>query len=767
MIKRIILLIALLVSLTATKAAIGDWTLHTSYHNATHCEIMGGKVYVLASGALFSYDEEDTELRTFDRITNLSDVEISFIAYSSGIDALVIVYRNANIDLMSGDGTVYNIPDFKNKNLTSKDINALSVTESTALLSTSFGVVEIDLEKKEFTNTYTLGKEVYCARIFDNHIYAGTSSGVVRGERSSNLLDNGNWHTVNSSIATAMDVHSNRLYYAVKSKGLFCIDSGSTQSTQIINNSDALLYVHSNGKELLTGTQKTLYTVDTNNTVKSYKLDGSENNYISLQGNTLWNCKGYKGLVACKIENNTITPVAEGIIPNSPIRNYCESMIFSNGKLLVAGGNVNYFDNVFYPGTVMHYDYSSGEWYNYPEEIIRTTTEVGIRYRNVCTIDEDPTQKGHIMTGSFGSGLFEFRDGEFVAHHSYHNTPLESVSKSYPAFYTRVSQIKYDSKGNLWVVNAGAKKPIKILSPDGNWTELYYQQLDELPTPSDIHFDSRGYMWIVSLQGEAGLFCARTNGTLDTSDDQTRLVLSKFVNQDGLSYDVYQLFGFAEDRDGRIWLGTNTGLFVIDNPKNFFDKGTFTQIKVPRNDGTGLADYLMSGVYIQCIYVDGANRKWIGTKHNGIYLLSEDGLETLEHFTADNSPLPSDNVVSVAVNESTGEVFIGTANGIVSYKSGATAPEQSLDESNIYAYPNPVKPDYSGDITIVGLTFDCNIKIVDTAGRLINEGTSTGGSFTWDGRDKQGDRVASGIYYVLTYDSEGNEGASTKILFIR
>ena len=166
MIKRIILLIALLVSLTGTKAAIGDWTLHTSYHNATHCEIMGGKVYVLASGALFSYDREDTELRTFDRITNLSDVEISFIAYSSGIDALVIVYKNANIDLMSDDGTVYNIPDFKNKNLSSKAINALSVTERTALLSTSFGVVEIDLEKKEFTNTYTLGKEVYCARIF-------------------------------------------------------------------------------------------------------------------------------------------------------------------------------------------------------------------------------------------------------------------------------------------------------------------------------------------------------------------------------------------------------------------------------------------------------------------------------------------------------------------------------------------------------------------------------------------------------------------------
>lgn len=767
MIKRIILLIALFLSFVDAKAAIGDWTLHTSYHNATQCEAVGKKVYVVASGALFSYDEEDKELRTYDRITNLSDVDISFIAYSSKAEALIIVYKNANIDLMYSDETVYNIPDFKNKNIADKTINSLSITESIALLSTSFGIVELDLEKKEFTNTYSLNKDIYCASIFDNCIYAGTNDGVVRGERNSNLLDNNNWHTVNNYIVTAMEVHANRLYFAVKKQGLFYMNEGTGQSTQMLKNGDEFLYMHSNGKELLTGTQKRLYIVDEKHTPASYKLDGKENNYICKNSNTIWNCKGYNGLVPCKIENKEITVAAEGIIPNSPIRNYCESMVFSNNKLLVAGGNINYFDNVFYPGTVMQYDYSSGEWYNYPEEIIHATTEVGTRYRNVCTIDEDPTQEGHIMAGSFGSGLFEFRDGEFVAHHSYHNTPLESVSKSYPAFYTRVSKVKYDSKGNLWMLNAGSKKPIKILSPDGNWTELYYQELDELPTPSEIHFDSREYMWVVSLQAEAGLFCARTNGTPDTSDDVTKLVFTKFINQDGLSYDVYQIFGFAEDRNGRIWVGTNTGLFVIDNPKNFLDKGTFTQIKVPRNDGTGLADYLMNGVYIQCIYVDGANRKWIGTKHNGIYLLSEDGLETIEHFTTDNSPLPSNNIVSVAVNESTGEVFIGTTSGIASYMSGATAPQPTLDENNIYAYPNPVKPDYSGVITIVGLTFDCNVKIVNTAGTLIHEGTSTGGSFTWDGKDCYGEKVSSGIYYVLTYDSEGNEGVSTKILFIR
>ena len=766
MIKKLILFIALFFSLTGIKAAIGDWTLHTSYHNATHCEIVGKKIYVLASGALYSYDEEDTELRTYDRITNLSDVEISFIAYSNTVDALVIVYKNANIDLMFSDETVYNISDFKNKNITDKKINGLSVTDGIALLSTSFGIVEIDLNKREFTNTYTLNKKVYCAHFFDNYIYASTENGIVRGNRNKNLLDSNNWQTINNHIAMAMDVHINKLYYIVKNKGGYCISSNSNESVHTLKNGE-LLYIHSNGEELISGSNKILLIADKNHSIKTYNLDGKENNYIRKEGNTIWCCKGYKGLTSCVIENKTIIASDKGIIPNCPIRNYCESMVFSNGRLLVAGGNISYFDNVFYDGTVMHYDISSGEWYNYPEEIIRTTTEVGSRYRNVCTIDEDPTQENHIMAGSFGSGLFEFKDGEFIAHHSYHNSPLETLSTSQPAFYTRVSKIRYDSKGNLWVINAGAKKPIKILSPDGSWTELHYPQLEELSTLSEIHFDSRGFMWLVSLQGDAGIFCAYTNGTLETSDDESKLILEKFINQDGLSYDVYQIFGFAQDRNGRIWVGTNTGLFTIDNSKQFFEKGTFTQIKVPRNDGTGLADYLLNGVFIQCIYVDGANRKWIGTKHNGLYLLSEDGLETLEHFTTENSPLPSNNVVSVAVNEASGEVFIGTANGIASYMSGATAPELTLDDNNIYAYPNPVKPDYSGDITINGLTFDCNVKIVDASGTLIYEGTSTGGSFTWNGKDKRGERVASGVYYVLTYDNEGNEGVATKILFIR
>ena len=216
-----------------------------------------------------------------------------------------------------------------------------------------------------------------------------------------------------------------------------------------------------------------------------------------------------------------------------------------------------------------------------------------------------------------------------------------------------------------------------------------------------------------------------------------------------------------------MWVGTNAGLFVIDNPQKFFNDGIFKQIKVPRNDGTGLADYLLSGTYIKSIKVDGANRKWVGTNDNGIYLISADGLETIHHFTTENSQLPSDCIESIAINGKSGEVFIGTDKGIASYMSDATRPEEKLENSNIYAYPNPVKADYSGVISIVGLTAGCNVKIVDAAGFLMNEGTSQGGKYNWNGRNRRGEKVASGVYYVLTYDSNGDEGVATKILITR
>lgn len=764
MVKRIFAILSILIAITAN-AGIGDWVLYPSYHNATYCQTAGDKVYVLASGALYSYNTSDEEVRVYDKINTLSDIDITHIEYCKDIKALVVVYSNANIDILFDDEEVYNITDFKNKSLPDKRINGVDIQGTTAYISTVFGVVELDLEEYEFTNTYTTGLNTYCTYLFNGTLFCGTETGMYSCDIDKNLLDKNNWVKKNNYFTKAICELDGMLYCYLDEFGIYSYNADNNILKDVVyNHGEKYNSMYSNGKEIIASAKKKTTIITSPTDVTVYK--NSNSNFILKDGNHFWDCKGYNGIVKCIAKDGEIIVNSTSVTPDSPIRNYCEYMKFaSDDKLLVAGGNLNYFDITFYDGTLMEYDYSGNRWNNLPEDTIKQAT--GIPYLNLCAIDEDPAEPGHYFAGSFGYGLYEFRNGKFVKHYSTHNSPLESVIPTNTRF-VRIPSVKFDKEGNLWCINTGTKNIVKVLKSDGTWCELYYKPIEKLATMVEPVMDSRGWLWLKSLQGEAGIFCAKMNGTpLDSSDDESKAWLNKFVNQDGISYDIYQVFALAEDREGQMWVGTNTGLFVIDNPKTFFNNGVFKQIKVPRNDGTGLADYLLSGTYIKSIQVDGANRKWIGTNDDGIYLISADGLETIHHFTTENSPLPSNSIVSIAINDRSGEVFIGTDKGIASYMSDATRPEEKLDENNIYAYPNPVKADYSGNIAIVGLTHDCNVKIVDTAGYLINEGTSNGGQYTWNGRNARGEKVASGVYYVLTYDSNGNEGVATKIVVIR
>ncbi|MBP3407855.1 MAG: Por secretion system protein [Bacteroidaceae bacterium] len=769
MIKRIFALYLLLSVLSLKSTAfssngIDDWRLYPSYHNATYCQVAGDKVYILASGALYSYNRSDSEVRLYDKINTLSDIDITHIAYCKEIKALVIVYSNANIDVLYDDEEIYNLSDFKNKLLPQKKINSINIQGSTAYLSTEFGTVEVDLENLEFRNTYNTGLDTKYTYLFKDRLYTATESGLYYCQTSKNMLDKSNWEKAHQNAMKALAELDGKLY-CIASDGKLLEIIPETNKLRMVDSSDNYSYIYRDSDSFIAVSASRIVKIDSNGTNKICDLK-EKYNFILKDNDTFWCCNGYGGVVESAVEDNAIVAKNRPLLPNSPIRNFCDFMQFaSDDKLLVAGGKLNYFDLTFYDGTLMEYDYVNDSWNNLPEDTVKKAT--GLRYVNMCSIDEDPTEPGHYFASSFGYGIYEFRNGKFVNHYSIHNSPLETVVPSNNR-YVRVPMVKFDNEGNLWCINTGVKDIVKILKKDGTWISLHYKPIEYLETMVEPMIDSRGWLWITSLQGEAGVFCAKLNGTpFDTSDDESKVWLNKFTNQDGTSYDIYQVYALTEDHNGKMWVGTNAGLFVIDNPQKFFNDGIFKQIKVPRNDGTGLADYLLSGTYIKSIKVDGANRKWVGTNDNGIYLISADGLETIHHFTTENSPLPSDCIESIAINGKSGEVFIGTDKGMVSYMSDATRAEEKLDENNVYAYPNPVKADYSGVISIVGLTAGCNVKIVDSAGSLMNEGTSQGGKYNWNGRNRRGEKVASGVYYVLTYDSNGDEGVATKILITR
>jgi ligand-binding sensor domain-containing protein len=273
--------------------------------------------------------------------------------------------------------------------------------------------------------------------------------------------------------------------------------------------------------------------------------------------------------------------------------------------------------------------------------------------------------------------------------------------------------------------------------------------------------DSRGLLWFVNDHWEnVGVFC------YDPKTDQIVNSFRQFNNQDGTTYNDYRPHCIVEDLEGNLWLGTKYGPFMLEK-ENVLTKDTYlTQVKVPRNDGTNYADYLLSGANISCIAIDGGNRKWFGTYGAGVYLISADNMTQLQHFTTENSPLLSDNIEAITINPSTGEVFFGTENGLCSYMGDATQAQVSMVKDNVYAYPNPVVKDYDGLITVVGLSFNADVKIITTNGQLVAEGRSNGGTFTWNGRDRQGRRVASGIYMVVTATSDGSKGTVCKIAVI-
>ena len=458
------------------------------------------------------------------------------------------------------------------------------------------------------------------------------------------------------------------------------------------------------------------------------------------------------------------------IVPDSPIRNYTYHLNMQGNRLLVAGGNF-YYPNVNYPGTAMKYE--NGRWTAFDEE--EPIALVGKNaYINVTDIVQDPNDAEHHWLGTMRSGIYEFQNYKLKNHYTYDNSPLTSIlpDNKNAGIFVRVTALAFDANSNLWMMNNECDVIVRILKKDGTWAELPYAELSGNTTFDRIIFDQRGWMWSNSRRDAngtraAGILVMNTNGTLDNTADDHYKFITSFQNQDGVAYNPTYVYCIQETLEGTLWIGTNLGLFVCEDPTAIFnDNAHLSQLKVPRNDGSGLADYLMNGVSVKCITLDGGNRKWIGTVDDGVYLLSADGMETIEHFTSTNSPLISNEINDIAINGQTGEVFIATTKGLCSFKGDATAPASSMSNSSLKVYPNPVRPDYHGKVHITGLMMNSNVKIVSAAGKLVAEGTSVGGEFSWDGCMQSGRRVTSGIYYALCTDEEGNKGACAKILIV-
>lgn len=469
-------------------------------------------------------------------------------------------------------------------------------------------------------------------------------------------------------------------------------------------------------------------------------------------------------LTPYKDDYDTYISTVSTLSPGGPAYNRFYESVYINGTLYTTGG---YFlpakpDNAI-PGTIQTYD--GNNWTLYQENISEVT---GYAYLDICCIDVDPSNPNHVFAGG-RCGLYEFQDGKLVTYYNKDNSPLVGANDRGNQLgndYVLVLGIKFDSKGNLWVLNSlGSGASLLELTSDHQWISHHNSLLNDdsnitVPGLSKMMIDSRGLLWFVNNNWQnPAIFC------YDMDNDVLRKY-DQLTNQDDVNYQFYSANCLAEDKEGNIWVGTDMGPFMILESEIGQDKVTFHQVKVPRNDGTNYADYLLNGVNINTIAIDGGNRKWFGTSEAGVFLISADNIVQEENFTTDNSELLYNNISSISINNQTGEVFFLSDNGLCSYQSNAVDPNNDMTKDNVTVYPNPVTPDYTGLVTITGLSYDADVKITTSNGALVAEGRSNGGMFNWDCRNKQGKRVASGIYMVITATSDGKKGIVCKIAVV-
>lgn len=451
----------------------------------------------------------------------------------------------------------------------------------------------------------------------------------------------------------------------------------------------------------------------------------------------------------------------EGIRPDGPNTNDAYTLEIVNGKVFVTQGIFYADKNKNNTGNV--YVLDKGKWSHFQNDIAALT---GFRYMDASCVAVDPANDNHVMVGC-KSGLFEFLNGKYVKAYRYgdEGVPLDHhvVSSSNFSNWGSVTSLLYDKNGDLWVFNSNNTNMI-CLTKSGEWKVFEHEK--ELAEDYREYYisslkDSRGLIWFCNYRwSDSRLYCY----------DPAKDVLKRYdeiYNQDGTSYSGSYLFSIEEDGEHNIWVGTSAGPLYLSSENIRNGSETFTQHKVPRNDGTNLADYLLSNITIRSMAVDAANRKWFGTIDNGVYLISADGNTQEQHFTTENSPLPSNTISDIKIDETTGCVFFATGGGVCSYMSDVTSANHDMSDDTVYAYPNPVSPEYDGPITIVGLEPGSDVKILSTSGQLVHEGTVKGGSYQWNGRNKRGERVASGVYMVNVAKQNGEAGVVTKIAVVR
>lgn len=789
--KSLLVLILCLLPSAFSVAQMYSWQSHLAYGQSKHVEVTPTEIYVQAGGALYSINRKTEQITTYSKQDGLNGSTIAQIGYSEMNRCLMLMYEDGLIDFIYSDGSIVPMTDVAIKEMTSaKHANALVIDADTAFVAMPFGLMTINMAKRQVGETYYIGSKgdevnVTGVTLTEDSMFVTDSKNLYWIARKDNAMDYSNWNSMQlpeSTSCVGIGTCQDTVYMLVR-RVLKCkakenagqdsiryalqknvrgewktIEDNQTFTRMIVH--DNRLYIAQQGQGYWEITTSGLHYVATSDEV-----------FDIAQSDCTWLAIGDKGVMRVKNDDSQLFFV-DGPVVNIPYR-----LKIANQKVYVVPGG-RWAEEMHRPANIMIYDIQQDTWTNITTKDIEQGTG-GLGISDLMNVAVDPLDADHFFVTSFGNGLLECQGDKISNYFTSLNSPLVSAAGQGTPFelgYVRTDGAMFDEQGNLWLINCGVENAIHVATPAdiadahktgiGKWFNMSLKTTDGnglvLHTPQEMFTDNRysNWKWIPYARYTPGLVLMDDNNTPFNSRDDKVVYRGSFKDQDGNVISVDAVYAVVQDKDDMLWIALGTGLITIPAKVDFRTSNACERIKIPRNDGTNLADYLLNTVRINAIAVDGANRKWFGTAGSGLYLMSEDGLETLEHFTTENSPLISDEILSLAIDPITGRVFIGTGKGLMSYQGDASAPFENY--SSAYAYPNPVRPDYEGPITIAGLEDESIIHITDNAGNLVCETRSNGGTAIWDGKTADGRRVATGVYNVFC--NAGGDHTIVKIL---
>lgn len=790
--RRISVLIVLIVLsctfLTWAQLAVGNWQIYSSMGDPVKVIDTGDRVYYVSGISLFCFDKETEEMESYNKNNLLNDIDVANIYYNYDKNYLVVVYANSNIDILYDNGKVYNIPDIKNAIMTSsKAVNDVKFYGNRIYLATDFGIVVLNDEKYEVSESYNYGKKINKIGASSKYWFLISDESVCYIESTATKYSLSNWKVLDSVDGNIMyEMLSFNDKYLLYSKGgivhfyditqdnLSLLGTLSMGVRYIDRYYDSfvlrgLVFVAFCKPDIVNG-QIQIENVFNFGDQSEYLTDVVTSSYEKDQ--SIW-ALGEYGLCHFKMENNQVTMLKEPFMSN--VLNVANpwNLVINDNKLYVSNSGPRRGTEEQYEKTRMSVlDQNSWTAIDFGELPLVNYKHAASLYSSykMAFAPDDPNT---FYIGTWFEGIYKFTNFECVGHYTTENSPFTK----YMNWALSVPVVTFDKEGNLWVAHTGdvgvcmLPKSKLSLSTDqlkvSDWYQFKYADIANNKYAKLLIPKRSTPKWVIYGDWPGWVFAFDDKGTYNTTaDDRTRKLVS-FTDQDNKSFTPNYYTCIAEDHNGQIWIGTSSGPIVITNPDNVFsDSFRCTRIKIARNDGTDNADYLLQNINITDIFVDGANRKWIGTRESGLYVVSADGSEVLEHFTTENSKLPSDFVTEVLVDPVTGIAYVGTTSGLAAYRSDAV--QASEDYSSVYAFPNPVRPDYEGWISVTGLMDNSLVKITDTAGNLFFQGYSNGGQISWDGRDRNGKRVKTGVYLVFASSSASGSqsGVVTKILVV-